>query len=47
MMECWVWRIEIYFYYINDIDQKLKSGHHPLLTPNIPIFQYSIFPIFI
>ena len=41
MMEYWVWRIEIYFYYINDIDQKLKSGHHPLLTPNIPFFQFS------
>jgi hypothetical protein len=40
MLEYWVWRIEIYFY-INDIDQKLKSGHHPLLTPNIPFFQFS------
>jgi hypothetical protein len=30
-------RNEIYFY-MDDTDQKIKSGHHPLLIPNIPIF---------
>jgi hypothetical protein len=35
--ENWVWRNEIYFY-MDDTDQKLKSGHHPLFIPNIPIY---------
>ncbi len=44
--EYWVWRIEIYSY-LDAIDQKLKSGHHPLLIPNIPLFQHSIIPMVI
>jgi hypothetical protein len=28
-LEYWVWRNEIYFY-VDNTDQKLKSGHHPL-----------------
>jgi hypothetical protein len=46
MLEYWVWRNEIYFYIV-DIDQKLKTGHHPLFIPNIPFFQYSIIPLVI
>ncbi len=34
------WRIEIYSY-IDVINQKFKSGRHPLLIPNIPKFHYS------
>jgi hypothetical protein len=41
MLEYWVWRNEIYFY-IKDIDQKLKSEHHPLFIPNISFFHHSI-----
>jgi hypothetical protein len=37
ILEYWVWRNVIYFN-IDDTDQKLKSGHHPLFIPNIPIF---------
>ena len=37
--EYWVWRNEIYFY-IDGTDQKLKSRHHPLLIPNIPLFHW-------
>ena len=40
MLEYWVWRIEIYFY-MDDTDQKLKSGHHPLFIPNIPFISPS------
>jgi len=43
MLEYWIWRNEIYFY-IDDIDQKLKSEHHPLFIPNIPFFHHSNFP---
>jgi hypothetical protein len=43
MLEYWIWRIEIYFY-MDDTDQKLKSGHHPLFIPIIPFFHYSIIP---
>jgi hypothetical protein len=38
-----VWRYEIYFN-LDDTDQKLKSGHHPLFIPNIPFFHHSIIP---
>jgi len=43
MLEYWVWRNEIYFY-IADIDQKLKSDHHhhPPFILNIPFFHHSI-----
>ena len=44
MLEYWVWRIEIYFY-MDDTDQKLKSGHHPLFIPIIPFFHHSIIPL--
>jgi hypothetical protein len=30
---------------MDDTDQKLKSGHHPLFIPNIPFFQHSIIPL--
>jgi hypothetical protein len=43
MLECWVWRIEAYFY-MDDTDQKLKSDRHPLFIPIIPFFQHSIIP---
>jgi len=46
ILEYWVWRNESYFY-MDDTDQKLKSGHHPLLIPNIPIFHHSIIPLVI
>jgi len=46
MLEYWVWRNEIYFY-IDDADQKLKLGHHPLFIPNIPFFHHSIIPLVI
>jgi hypothetical protein len=46
MLEYWIWRNEIYFY-IDDIDQKLKSEHHPLFIPNIPFFHDSIIPLVI
>jgi hypothetical protein len=36
---------EVYFY-IDDTDQKLKSGHHPIIIPNIPFFHHSIIPWF-
>jgi len=32
---------------MEDNDQKLKLGHHPLLLPYIPIFQHSIIPLVI
>jgi hypothetical protein len=44
MLEYWVWWNEIYFY-IDGTDQKLKSGHHPLLSTNIPFFHHSIIPL--
>jgi len=45
MMEYWVWRTTICFYiYMDGMDQKIKSGHDPILNPNIPIFQYSSIP---
>jgi hypothetical protein len=44
MLEYWVWRNEIYFY-LDDYDQKLKSGHHPLFIPNIPYIHHSIIPL--
>ena len=40
MLEYWVLRTEIYFY-MDDTDQKLKSGHHPLF---IPLFHFSTMP---
>jgi hypothetical protein len=43
MLEYWVWWNEIYFY-IDGTEQKLISDHHPLFTPNIPIFHHSIIP---
>jgi hypothetical protein len=43
MLEYRVWRIEIYFY-MDDTDQKLKSGHYPLFIPTIPFFHHSINP---
>jgi len=46
ILEYWVWRNEIYFY-VDNTDQNLKSGHHPLSIPNIPIFQHSIIPLVI
>jgi len=46
MLEYWVWRNEIYFY-PNGLDQKLKSRHHPLLIPNIPLFHHSTIPLVI
>jgi len=46
VLECWVWRNEIYFY-IDGSHQKLKSGHHPLFIPNIPFFHHSIIPLVI
>jgi hypothetical protein len=45
MLEYWVWLNEIYFY-MEGMDQKIKSDHHPFLIPNIPFFQYSIIPLF-
>jgi hypothetical protein len=41
-----VWRNEIYFN-IDGTDKKLKSRHHPLFIPNIPIFHHSIVPLVI
>ncbi len=35
MMECWVWRTTIYFY-MDGMDQKVKSDHNQILNPNIP-----------
>ena len=32
---------EIHFY-IDGADQKIKSDHVPLFTPNIPFFHYSM-----
>ena len=46
ILEYWVWRNAIYFY-VDNTDQKLKSDHHPLFIPNIPIFQHSIIPLVI
>jgi hypothetical protein len=51
MMEYWnvgilkirVWLNEIYFY-MEGMDQKIKSDHHPFLIPNIPFFHHSIIP---
>jgi len=43
MLGYWVWRNEIYFY-IDGADQKIKSDHVPLFTPNIPFFHYSNIP---
>jgi hypothetical protein len=43
MLEYWVWRIEIYFH-MDDTDQNLKSGHHPLFIPIVPFFHHSIIP---
>jgi len=43
MLECWVGRNEIYFY-MDDMDPKIKSDCHPLLIPNIPFFQFSNIP---
>jgi hypothetical protein len=40
MLEYWVLRTEIYFY-MDDTDQKLKSGHHPLFIPIIPFFHHA------
>jgi len=42
-LEYWVWLNEIYFY-LDGPHRKLKSGHHPLFIPNIPLFHHSIFP---
>ena len=41
MLEFWVWLNEIYFYILDDTDQRIKSGHHPLFIPNIPFFSPS------
>jgi hypothetical protein len=41
MLEYWVWLNEIYFY-MEGMDQKIKSDHHPFLIPNIPLFHYSV-----
>jgi len=46
ILEYWVRRNDICFY-LEYTDQKLKSGHHPLFIPNIPIFQHSIIPLVI
>ena len=46
ILEYWVWRIEIYFF-MDDTDQKLKSGRHPLFIPIIPFFHHSIIPLVI
>jgi len=46
VMECWndgFSGIEILFYW-GGTDQKLKSDHHPILIPNIPLFHHSIIP---
>jgi len=53
MMEYWnvgilkihVWLNKIYFY-MEGMDQKIKSDHHPFLIPNIPFFHHSIIPLF-
>jgi len=37
MLEYWVWRNEVNSY-MDDTDQKLKSGYHPPLLPHIPLF---------
>jgi hypothetical protein len=42
-MEYWVWRNKICFY-LAGASQKIKSDHHPLLIPNIPLFHHSIIP---
>jgi len=36
---------ELNLFYMNIKDQKIKSDHHPLFIPNIPLFQYSITPL--
>jgi hypothetical protein len=41
MLEYWVWRNEIYFYIV-ELDQRLKLDHHPIFIPNIPFFHHSI-----
>jgi hypothetical protein len=47
IMECWNTGFGGMksMFYIDDIDQKLKSEHHPLFIPNIPFFHLSIIPI--
>jgi len=45
-MEYWVYWNEIHFY-MDDIDQKIKSEHHPLFIPTIPSFHHSIIPLVI
>jgi len=37
MMKTHVWRDDICFY-LNGAVQKIKSDHHPLLIPKIPLF---------
>jgi hypothetical protein len=43
IMEYWVCRNEICFY-MGGTDQKIKSGSHPFLIPNIPFFHHSTIP---
>jgi hypothetical protein len=38
---------ELDLFLYDDTDQQLKSGHHPLLIPNIPYFHHSIISLFI
>jgi len=35
---------EFDLFYVVGTDLKIKSDHHRLLIPNIPLFQYSIIP---
>jgi len=42
ILEYWLWRNEIYILINDDIDQRLKLEHYPLLIPNIPFFRHPI-----
>jgi len=35
---------ELNLFYLDSPEQKIISDHHPLLIPNIALFQYSIIP---
>jgi len=35
---------ELDLFHMDGTDKKIKSDYHPLLIPNIPLFQHSIVP---